>query len=245
MTVHSAQSVRVPGPAGTLAGFLYQPAAAQPGPAVVLNHGSDTTQDSKPGVARLLTDAGYRVLTLHRRGYETSDGPSRLSEVTAPQGTPEHGRQVCARLRDEAADVAAGVRWLRDQPDVHSGRVSVLGSSYGGITSILATALAEEVAGCVSFAAAAMSWGPVPEVQGLLLEHLDAGRCPVLLLQAANDFDLTPSEVMLAHCGETGRDCDRVILPPFGANELEAHQVWVHAPQLWAPQVLPFLARVG
>ena len=37
--------------------------------------------------------------------------------------------------------------------------------------------------------------------------------------------------------------CERHLFPPFGASPMEAHQIWVHAPQVWAPVVLPFLDR--
>jgi dienelactone hydrolase len=208
-----------------------------------VNHGSGLEQDSKPGVARLLTDAGYTVLVPFRRGYAESPGPSRLDEVTAPAGAPGHGDQVCARLLAESDDVLAALRFVRAMPEVDPGRVGVMGSSYGGINSLLAAARDDRVGACVSFAAAAMSWGPVPELRPFLLAHADTIRCPVLLLQAENDFDITPSEALAARRRAADGVCERHLFPPFGASPMEAHQIWVHAPQVWAPVVLPFLDR--
>lgn len=221
------------------------PAGGRPGrsPAVVVNHGSGLEQDSKPGVARLLTDAGYIVFVPFRRGYAGSPGPSRLDEVTAPAGAPGHDAQVCARLLAESEDVLAALRFVRAMPQVDPDRVGVMGSSYGGINSLLAAARDDRVGACVSFAAAAMSWGPVPGLRPFLLEHADTIRCPVLLLQAENDFDIAPSEALAARRRAADGVCERHLFPPFGASPMEAHQIWVHAPQVWAPVVLPFLDR--
>lgn len=209
----------------------------------MVNHGSGLEQDSKPGVARVLTDAGYLVFVPLRRGYAGSPGPSRLAEVPAPVGASGHDAQVCARLLAESDDVLAALRFVRAMPEVDPDRVAVMGSSYGGINSLLAAARDGQVRGCVSFAAAAMSWGPVPGLRPFLLQHADAITCPVLLVQAENDFDLAPSEALAARRRAAGGTCERHLFPPFGASAMEAHQIWVHAPQIWTPVVLPFLAR--
>jgi dipeptidyl aminopeptidase/acylaminoacyl peptidase len=247
--VHPGQLVTFPSAGRDLIACRYLPsqfAAGRTGgrwAAVVLNHGSGLEQDTKPGVARVLTDAGYIVFVPFRRGYAGSPGPSRLEEVLALPGAPGHDDQVCARLLAESVDVLAALRFVRAMPDVDPARVAVMGSSYGGINSLLAAARDERVRACVSFAAAAMSWGPVPGLRPFLLEHAGAIRCPVLLLQAKNDFDVTPSAVLAARLRAAGRVCERHLFPPFGANPMEAHQIWVHAPQVWAPVVLPFLDR--
>ncbi len=221
----------------------YRPRGQGPFAAVVVNHGSGLEQDTKPGVAEVLTGAGYVVLVARRRGYGGSPGPSRLDEVTAPGGSPAYDAQVCARLLAESDDVLAALRFVRAMPEVDPARTAVMGSSYGGINSLLAAARDHAVAACVSFAAAAMSWGPVPGLRPFLLEYAQAIRCPVLLLQAENDFDLAPSAALLECRQAAGGVCERHLFPPFGADQREAHQIWVHAPHLWAPVVLPFLAR--
>ena len=214
-----------------------------PFPAVVVNHGSGLEQDSKPGVARVLTDAGYLVFVPFRRGYAGSSGPSRIDAVPAPVGAPGHDGQVCARLLAESDDVLAALDAVRAMPEADPERVAVMGSSYGGINSLLAAARDGRVRACISFAAAAMSWGPVPGLRPFLLAHAEAIRCPVLLLQAENDFDLAPSEALAGRLRAADRVCERHVFPPFGAGPMEAHQIWVHAPHVWAPVVLPFLDR--
>jgi dienelactone hydrolase len=67
-----------------LRAVLYRPHGPGPYPAVVVNHGSGLEQDSKPGVARLLTDAGYLVFVPFRRGYAGSPGQPRTDRRCAP-----------------------------------------------------------------------------------------------------------------------------------------------------------------
>ena len=226
-----------------LVGHRYRPRAGGPFPAVVVNHGSGLDQDTKPGVADVLAGAGYLVLVARRRGYGGSPGPSRLEEVTAPVGSAEHDAQVCARLLRESDDVLAALEFVRAMPEVDATRTAVLGSSYGGINSLLAASRDRAVTACVSFGAAAMSWGPVPGLRPFLLRHAEAIRCPVLLVQAENDYDLAPSAAIAEGLRAAGGTCLRHLFPAFGADRHEAHQIWVHAPHLWAPVVLPFLAR--
>jgi carboxymethylenebutenolidase len=241
--VHPGERLTFPSAGRYLIAYRYRPPGSGPHPAVVVNHGSGLEQDSKPGVARVLVDAGYLVFVPFRRGYAGSPGPSRLEAVPAPVGAPGHDEQVCARLLAENDDVLAALRFVRAMPEADADRVAVMGSSYGGINSLLAAARDRRLRACVSFAAAAMSWEPVPGLRPFLLAHADAIRCPVLLLQAENDYDLAPSAALLARRLAAQGVCERHLLPPFGANPMEAHQIWVHAPQVWAPVVLPFLAQ--
>jgi dienelactone hydrolase len=223
--------------------YCYRPGGAGPHPAIIVNHGSGLEQDTKPGVARLITGAGYLVFVPYRRGYAGSPGQPRTDAVTAQPGKPGYGEQVARRLLAENDDVLAALRHVRAWPEVDATRTAVLGSSYGGINSLLAAGRDPELRACVSFAAAAMTWKYAPEVQDLLLRYVDTARCPILFLQAENDFDLAPSTALADRCRARGHPHERHIFPPFGATEMEAHQIWIHAPYLWAPIVLPFLDR--
>jgi dienelactone hydrolase len=242
---HPGEELTFPSAGRQLRAVLYGPSGPGPYPAVVVNHGSGLEQDSKPGVARVLTDAGYLVFVPFRRGYAGSPGRPRTEEVTAQPGDGAYGDQVASRLLAESDDVLAALRFVRVRPDVDPARTTVLGSSYGGINSILAAGRDAELRACVSFAAAAMTWKHAPEVADLLLRHTDSARCPFLFLQAENDFDLAPSAALAGRCAARGHPHARHLFPPFGATEMEAHQIWIHAPHLWAPVVLPKLREWG
>jgi dienelactone hydrolase len=243
VTAHPGEWLTFPSAGLDLRAVLYRPAGAGPHPAIVVNHGSGLEQDSKPGVARLLTDAGYLVFVPFRRGYAGSPGRPRTEAVTAQPGEPGYGEQVARRLLAESDDVLAALRFARARPDVDSQRTAVLGSSYGGINSILAAGRDDALRACVSFAAAAMTWKDAPEVAELLLRHADGAGCPFAFLQARNDFDLAPSAALAERCRRRGHPHVRHVFPAFGATEMEAHQIWIHAPQVWAPVVLPLLER--
>jgi dienelactone hydrolase len=243
VSAHPVERLTFTSAGRALTAYLHRPATPGPWPALVLNHGSDLAQNSMPGVAHVLTSAGYLVFTAIRHGYGDSPGPTRIEEVTIPVGRAGHGDQVCARLLVESDDVLAALQFVRAMPEVDGTCTAVMGSSYGGINSLLAASRDPDVRCCVSFAAAAMTWPHVPEVREFLLRRADTVRCPVLLLQAANDFDLTPSLALAERFQERGHTCERHLFPPFGIDAMEGHRIFVHAPQMWAPVVLPFVAR--
>jgi dienelactone hydrolase len=243
MTSHPGERATFASDGLDLCAYVYRPTGRGPHPVVVVNHGSGLDQDSKPGVAHVLSGAGCLVVVPHRRGYAESPGEPRTVAVTARPGEAGYGEQVARRLIAESDDVLAALRFARALPGADARRAAVIGSSYGGINAILAAGRDPDVAACVSFAAAAMTWKHAPEVAALLLDMVARARGSFLFLQAANDFDLTPSEALAARCAEIGRPHERVVFPPFGANEMEGHQIWIHAPHVWSPVVLPYLAR--
>jgi alpha/beta superfamily hydrolase len=106
-----------------LAGVLTVPRAPGPHPALVLISGSGA-QDRDELVAGhrpflvladFLTRRGYAVLRVDDRGVGGSSGDV-----------------LRAGLHDIAADVRAGIDWLRRQPEVDPNAIGVLGHSEGG-----------------------------------------------------------------------------------------------------------------
>jgi dienelactone hydrolase len=64
--------------------------------------------------ARMLVRHGYGVLLVDARGYDGSQGDPNLFGW------------------DDTKDIDAAVAWLRQQPDVHHGRIGGIGFSVGG-----------------------------------------------------------------------------------------------------------------
>ena len=81
--------------------------------AVVLAHGGRFNKESWAKQARVLADAGFRVLAFDFRGYGKSHGPGQADIFTAPLHL----------------DVLAAVRYLRS---AGAKTVSVIGGSLGG-----------------------------------------------------------------------------------------------------------------
>jgi uncharacterized protein len=106
-----------------LAGDLFLPEDLQRGevrPGIVLCHGYTGVRNLYlPDIARVLTGAGYAVLTFDYKGWGDSEGPrSRLSP---------YGRVI---------DSQAALTWLAAQPMVDAERLGIYGTSYGGATVV-------------------------------------------------------------------------------------------------------------
>ena len=106
-----------------LVGDVYYPeqlAAGERRAGIVLCHGYTGVKDLYlPDNARVLTEAGYVVMTFDYKGWGASEGPrSRL----APYG--------------RVADVQAALTFLGTRPGVDPERLGIYGTSYGGATVV-------------------------------------------------------------------------------------------------------------
>jgi uncharacterized protein len=90
------------------------------------------TRQGKLSHARMLVRHGYGVLLLDTRGYDGSDGDPNMFGWGA------------------AEDIHAAVAWLRERPDVESGRVGGIGFSVGGELMLEAAASNEGLRAVVS-----------------------------------------------------------------------------------------------
>jgi len=135
----TATDVSLPGPGGsTLRGWFCRPEqiAGRPSGAVVLHGWGGSAADLAP-IARPLLDAGVRTLLLDARCHGRSDD----AEFTS--------------MPRFAQDVAAGVRWLRDQPQLDPERILLVGHSVGAGACLLAARDDPRVAGVVSLSSMA------------------------------------------------------------------------------------------
>ena len=103
-------------------------------PGIVLCHGYTGVRSLYlPDNARVLTEAGYVVLTFDYKGWGDSDGPkSRLSP---------YGRVI---------DSQAALTFLGAQPTVDPDRLGLYGTSYGGATVVWTAAIDPRVRCVVS-----------------------------------------------------------------------------------------------
>jgi uncharacterized protein len=158
---YTAVDVTVPTPAGhTLAGTLTLPKNA-PGrvPAVVLITGSgqqdrDSYLPLIPDyrffrqIADSLSRRGIAVLRMDDRGIGGSGG-------LTPDVTSE----------DFAADIRAGVEWLRGRAEIDPARIALAGHSEGGLIAPMVAAADERIAAVVLMAGPAWSGRRISDMQ--------------------------------------------------------------------------------
>ncbi len=120
-----------------LEGDLYRPKGADADElraGIVLCHGYTGVKSLYlPDNARVLTEAGYVVLTFDYKGWGASEGPrTRLAPFS------------------RVADVQAALTYLGTRPGVDPTHLGLYGTSYGGATAVWAAALDERVRCVVS-----------------------------------------------------------------------------------------------
>lgn len=155
-----AAEVRVPGPAGSLAGTFLLPEGDGPYPAALLITGSgeiDRNSDHKRirlgatrDLAEALAAAGVASLRYDKRGVGASDGD-----------------YLATGLGDTTADARAALAWLAAQPEVRADAIVVIGHSEGALhAQALAAAGDRPVAGAVLLAGQARPGRELLEWQG-------------------------------------------------------------------------------
>jgi dienelactone hydrolase len=237
--------VRFSNAGNDLVGYLYVPPGEGPFPCMITNHGSGIERGSwdqcRPACGALLASWGVASFLPHRRGYGRSSGRSWQSEVVAEEGTPEWGEQLAARLEEESGDVVAAFEALHEISAVDGRRVGVMGSSFGGTTSLLAAAKCTALKCLVDFAGAAMIWDRAPRVREVL--HRAAGEAtqPAFYIQAANDYSVLPTRELSRSAREAGRTVWSKIYSSWGLTPHEGHLFESRGMQVWGGDVRRFL----
>jgi dienelactone hydrolase len=163
--------------------------------------------------------------------------------VTAEFGTAEYDRALAARLGREAEDVAAAVDWLTRHPDVRAGEVGVIGSSFGGVTSLLAAGRRPDLRCAVDFAGAAMNWERTPTLRTTMLAAARQLAMPLCLVQAENDYSTAPTRELAAELARHGKVHAARVFPAFGLTADEGHLFFQNGAPIWGPFVRAFLDR--
>jgi dienelactone hydrolase len=178
------------------------------------------------------------------QGLSADAGPYIEDEI----GAAEHrgGRPAAASTMvhllatDHLNDQLAALAWLKKAPFVSAKRIAVAGNSYGGIETVLG---AEQGSYCaaVDSAGAAQTWARTPELQDLLIRAARNASAPVFFFQAANDYDLSPSQTLYAEMRKAGKEADIKIYPPFGGSARSGHTFGYFGIRVWGPDVFTFL----
>lgn len=230
-----------------LKGYLYLPPGGGPFPCMVCNHGSGIEQGSldvsRPGNGALLMSWGIASFLPHRRGYGNSPGPAWRSEVSAEFGTPEYAAQLQARLDAESDDIVAALDCVAALPEIDPAHIGVMGSSFGGTTTLFAAAKEPRFTCAIDFAGAAMNWDRAPALRAGMIAAAARVTMPLFLIQAENDYSIRPTPELAASLAGHPTPVEAKIYPAFGINPNEGHLFESRGAQLWAEDVRRFLER--
>jgi dienelactone hydrolase len=226
------------------------PSGKGPFPAVLWNHGSEKLPGWQSDLARFYNARGFVFFIPHRRGQGRSPGPYIMDRVGAiPRevtSIAEGGRRFVALHEEAAHDVDAALAWLERRPEVDPDRIVMSGLSFGGIQTVLAAERGLGVRAFVAFAPGAMAWAQVPALGERLRRAAKAAKAPLLVVQAANDYNLAPTRELgqeLAH--RTDLSATRVY-PAFGSGPQDGHGGFATRPEgiaVWGPDVIAFFEK--
>ena len=242
-----------------LHGLLWKPAGHGPFPAVLFNHGSGgATADETAGMpiteaaarlAPLFTRRGYAFFYPFRRGQGPSADAAPFLQDRLAAEEKAHGLAARQRLQDtlvkteQLDDVLAALAFLKSVPEIDASRLALMGHSLGGQLTLLAAAREETVHAAVTFASAAGSWRRSAELRRLLSDAVEGTRCPILLVQWANDFSTEASTALGALRERAGVSPVVVIYPAVGSRPEDGHGGLYVAIDQWQPDVFRFVEQ--
>ena len=222
-----------------LKGFIWKPAGAGPFPAILWNHGSEKRPGAVDPVAPFFVARGYVFFVPHRRGQGRSPGPYIMDQLRAA-GSGRSSMLVRlheAQLRDQLAALA----YLKSVPFVDERRLAAMGSSFGGIQTMLAVERSFGYRAAVNCSGAAQTWGSSPELQARLIRAARNAVIPVFFMQAQNDYDLTPNRVLGEHVKARGKPMELKVYPSYGFDAQGGHSFCVRGASIWGPDFVGFI----
>ncbi len=233
----------------TLHGFIYPPAGDGPFPAVLWNHGSERRAGYHPTLGAMFATRGYVLFVPHRRGHGRSPGEYIMDALRREM--QDRGRDAWSRLlvslqEDHLEDQIAALDHLKRLPYVDAKRTAVAGCSFGGIQTVLAAEREVGIRAAMAFAPAAQTWAQSRELRGRLLRAAQRATVPILLTQAENDYDLSPTRSLAAELQRVGKPHKLLIFPSFGQTAQDGHEFCVRGADIWASEFFSFLsASIG
>jgi carboxymethylenebutenolidase len=150
------------GNGGSMRGYLVQPAAPGPHPAVLVIHENRGLNPYVEDVARRAAVAGFLALA-----------PDGLAPLGGYPGNDDDGREMQAKL-DQAklrADMLNSASWLKSHK-LSTGKLGATGFCWGGgTTNFLATALGADLQAGAPFYGAAPETSKVAQIKAAMLIH--------------------------------------------------------------------------
>ncbi len=228
-----------------LHGFIHKPEGNGPFPAILMNHGSEQFPKSGQIIAKPYISKGYVVFFPHRRGQGCSSSQSEyiMDSIMRETGTTREKKFV--ELQEtHLEDTIAALSYLKQLPYVNTDRIVMVGGSFGGIQVVLATEQQLGLRGSIAFAPAAMAWSQIALLRSRLIQAVRSATVPILLIQAENDYDLTPTKTIAGELEKANKPHKLLIFPAFGTTHTEGHGFSVWGERVWGDEVFSFLASV-
>jgi dipeptidyl aminopeptidase/acylaminoacyl peptidase len=132
------RNIRFPSDGLNLAGIIETPPDMKPGERrlaflVLHGFGSNKSSSNVKLPMQMLSALGYVTMGFDMRGCGDSEG--------------ERGRLICM---EQVKDTQSAVAFIREQPEVISDKVGLIGSSFGGAVAVYAGAVDRRVAAVIS-----------------------------------------------------------------------------------------------
>jgi carboxymethylenebutenolidase len=239
-----------------LKAYLWKPAGPGPFPAVLFNHGSGA-EDAQHTAGRTMAQAaadlapvflrhGYVFLYLCRRGQGLSADQGPFTQDLLKQAeakSPEARKQVHYQLitGSQLDDALAGLKFLKNTPNVDPKRIAIAGHSFGGMLTLLSGDHDSTIRAEVTFAAGARSWHASQELRQRVLTSVDNTSAPIMLVYAANDFDTALGTDIAAELDRLHKPHLLKIYPAIGKTSEDGHNLLYLATPDWEPEIFQFL----
>jgi carboxymethylenebutenolidase len=230
----------------TLHGFIHKPKGNGSFPAILMNHGSEQFPKSGQGIVEPYLNKGYVVFFPHRRGQGCSSSQSEyIMDSINREPAITRDKKFVELQETHLEDTIAALSYLNQLPYINANRIIMAGASFGGIQTVLATEKQLGIKGSVAFAPAAMAWSSLPLLRSRLIKAVRSATVPIMLIQAENDYDLTPTKTMAVELEKVNKPHKLLIFPPFGTTHADGHSFSVLGEEVWGNEVFSFLANIA
>ena len=201
-----------------LQSYLFKPTNGGPFPLVIYNHGlrfgDERAQRPFFYVARLLTDAGYAVLVLERRGYGASDGPTFREEVRG-----DYRDLFVARVVAETGDALAAIDAIEGDPEIETSKIAMMGWSFGALVSVFAAARSDRLFAVVNQAGGSLNFLRSSPLRDALEESARTLTTPVICMVAKNDGTVDGARRVHGILAARGVPAELKIYPAFRPSQ--------------------------
>ena len=229
-----------------LQSYLFKPSTGGPFPLVIYNHGlrfgDERTQRPFFYIARLLTDAGYAVLVLERRGYGASDGPTFREEVRG-----DYRDLFVARVVAETGDAIAAIAAIEADPEIDAAKIAMMGWSFGALVSVFAAARTDRLFAVINQAGGSLNFLRSSPLRDALEDSARKLNTPVCCMVAKNDGTVDGARSVHKILEARGVPAELKIYPAFTpkqpiAGVAPGHLIFgAEGVPIWGNDVIRFL----